>query len=437
MSLSPTYAAGVGVWHRGEEGQIERVDVVSDGPVTLGRDARRLLRSVIAASREELADRDSDEVPARLRKVAASSARSLPPPLEKALVDVLIADEAFRTAVAGRWSAAGHGDAASELFLEDPERAAPILEAMAAGGLLDSERARVGVLTDRVQDLERKLAEAKARTSAARDKARADIAALKEANRLARSSTAETAAASRRIAEAAATEHRNTEAERVRLVAEVSELRRTVDRLTEKARRRTEDGRAPADRSRDGTLPGPGTDPSAIARNLDAFERAVRPYRPAVDVTMAPDLEGAFTLPGGIAPDTAEAVAAVLAGRVDVIVLDGYNLAGVLGVEQFATSEGRAIVGTIATGLARSSTARVMVIFDAVGVVGRQAVRSDLGVEVIFAQDRSADEEIVDLVANARGRWVVVTNDRELRDRCASHGAVVLWSDAVASWWHR
>lgn len=411
------------------------MDDVASGQLTLGRDARQLLRSVVAASREELADRDSDDVPARLRKVAASSARSLPPPLEKALVDALMVDEAFRTAVAGRWRADGAGDAVSELFLEDPERAAPVLEAMAAGSLLEAERARVAALTDRVRDLELQLAEAKARTGAARDKARADIAALKEADRVARSSIAEGATTSRRMAEAAATEHRRTEAERDRLGVEVRELKRTVDRLTERARRKTDGGRSPVERAGQGLLSNPGTDPTAIGKHLDALERAVRPYRPALDITMAPDLEGAFTLPGGIAPDSAEAVAAVLAAGVDVIILDGYNLAGVLGVEQFATSEGRAIVGTVATGLARSSRARVMVIFDAVGIDGRQIVRSDLGVDVVFSQDRSADEEIVDLVRNTSRRWVVVTNDRELRDRCARYGAVVLWSDAVASWW--
>jgi hypothetical protein len=413
------------------------VDIVPSEPVTLGRDARRLLRSVIAAAREELADRDSDDVPVRLRKVAASSARSLPPPLEKALVDSLVADEAFRTAVTGRWSAVGEGDAVSELFLADPERAAPILEAMAAGSLLETERSRVGELTERVQDLERKLAEAKARTGAARDKARADIAALKAANRAARSSSTEGETAARRMAKSAVTEQRHTEAERDRLLGEVRELQRTVERLTERARRRADGAPSSVDRARHGALTNPGTEPAAIARHLDALERAVRPYRRAVDATMATDPEDPFMLPGGIAPDSAQAVDAVLAAPVDVIVLDGYNVAGVLGVEQFATSEGRAIVGTIATALARSSTAKVMVIFDAVGIVGRQAVRTDLGIEVIFAQDRSADEEIVDLVRNARGRWVVVTNDRELRDRCAHHGAVVLWSDAVASWWRR
>ena len=396
-----------------------------------------MLRSVVAAAREELADRDSDDVPMRLRKVAASSARSLPPPLERALVDALIVDEAFRMAVAGRWNAVGGGDAVSELFLEDPERAAPILEAMAAGSLLETERARVGTLTERVHELERKLAEAKSRTGAARDKARADIAALKEANRVARSNNTDSAATSRRMAEAEATEHRHTEAERDRLVVEVGELRRTVERLTERARKRIDGGRGPLDPIRQGPLPNPGTDATTIGRHLDALERAVRPYRPAVDVTVTPDPEGPFTLPGGIAPDTAQAVTAVLAAGVDVIVLDGYNLAGVLGVEQFATSEGRAIVGNVATGLARSSSARVIVLFDAVGVDGRQAVRTDLGVEVVFAQDRSADEEIVDLVRNTPGRCVVVTNDRELRDRCGVLGAVALWSDAVASWWRR
>ena len=395
-----------------------------------------MLRSVIAAAREELADRDSDDVPVRLRKVASSSARSLPPPLEKVLVDALIVDDAFRAAVARRWRAVGDHDAVSELFLEDPRRAVPVLEAMAVGSLLEAERARVGALTEHVQALERKLAEAKARTGAVRDKARADIAVLKEANRVARSSTAE-AATSSSIVDPAATDLRSTEAERDRLVVEVRELRRTVDRLTERARRRTDGGGSQLERTRQGALSNPGTDPTAIGRHLDALERAVRPYRPAADVAMTPAPDGAFTLPGGIAPDTAEAVAAVLAARVDVIVLDGYNLAGVLGVEQFASSEGRAIVGTVATGLARSSTARVMVVFDAVGVVGRPVVRADLGVEVVFSQDRSADEEIVDLVRDARGRWVVVTNDRELRDRCAHHGAVVLWSDAVASWWRR
>jgi hypothetical protein len=28
----------------------------------------------------------------------------------------------------------------------------------------------------------------------------------------------------------------------------------------------------------------------------------------------------------------------------------------------------------------------------------------------------------------------VISNDRELRDRCARYGATVLWADALAAW---
>jgi hypothetical protein len=46
----------------------------------------------------------------------------------------------------------------------------------------------------------------------------------------------------------------------------------------------------------------------------------------------------------------------------------------------------------------------------------------------------TADDEIVRLVGATGGVRVVVSTDREVRDRSEKGGAIVLWSQALAAW---
>ena len=74
-----------------------------------------------------------------------------------------------------------------------------------------------------------------------------------------------------------------------------------------------------------------------------------------------------------------------------------------------------------------------MVVFDAVGVDGRSGFVTDNGVEVIFAMDRLADDEVVAIAAASGESVVVISNDRDVRERASLEGAVTLWSTAVVA----
>lgn len=397
--------------------------------VTWGPDERSRLRSVIDAARRELRDREPDEVPVKLRRVAASSARSLPPPLEKSLVDTLVADATFRASVARRWADAGSEDALAEVFLEDPDAARELArDAVAAEARAehdrDADRER-----RRVEDLERRLEVAKDRLAEERGRFESDLARQRASDRAARSRLVASARTAQRDLEAARERATAAEREREELRREVAELRDRVELL--QRRRRPDEPATNAPRT---GSPVSVSDPSAIARHLDRFERLVRPFRDRARVAHAVSARIPFALPAGIAPDTAEAIEALPDVGTELIIVDGYNLAGsVMGGRVFGR-EGRDRVEAIATALRRRSGAGVLVVYDAADVEGRTGVETGMGVESVFTSDRSADDEIVDIVAATDARTVVVTNDRDLRERCTAHGAIVVWSDAVRSW---
>ena len=425
---------GVGVWHRVEVRQILHPDHVAasrstPSPVTWGPEERSRLRSVIDAARRELRDRTAEEIPARLRRVAASSARSLPPPLEKSLVDALLADDAFRSAVALRWADADIDDPVAAAFLDDPDAGLEAARHALAADTADRRARAAGRQRRRLEEVEAQLKEAKDRLGEARVRYEADLAEQRESDRAARSRLVASSRAAARDRDDARDRADTAQRERDDARREVTELRQRIESL--QRRRRTD---APPVTGIRSAVPFSASDPAAIARHLDRVERMVRPFR---DRAGTPHLDGIgvpFAMPAGVAPDTAEAIEAITDLGVELVVVDGYNLAGtVLGRRAFGR-EGRARVETIATALRRRTGAAVIVVYDAIDVAGRDTVEGDMGVESVFTRDRSADDEIVDIVATTRARTVVVTNDRDLRERCAPHGAIAVWSDAVDAW---
>lgn len=397
------------------------------------RDERATLRRVIEAARRELRDRESEAIPARLAKVAKSSARNLPPPLERALVTALVEDDDLRATVAERYEPPPSGDPIGEAFLADPDAAHELARELVAEASERADRSRTDRDRRRIEDLEAELTEAKDRLAAARISYEESLADLRERDRTARSNLIEEARRLRREAagamasEAAATEERDRWRDR----AEELEVALAAER--ERRRRVTSDGR----RATIARTPFTVTDPGSLARHLDLVERTARPYRRAArDVDDRVD-EQPLALPAGVLPDAADAIDAIASLGPDLILIDGYNLAGVVHGAPFHTRAGRERVMPLASTLRRVVGSAVVVVFDATDVEGRSDAKSVDGIDIVFAQERSADDEIVGLVAAGDARAVVVTNDRELRERCSVLGALPIWSDAVVSWVNR
>ena len=160
----------------------------------------------------------------------------------------------------------------------------------------------------------------------------------------------------------------------------------------------------------------------------------MRPYREAVVVSGTGEKQRShLRVPEGVSPDQAEALTAVLDQRPSLVILDGYNLAGALDVAPLHSSESRSAVVTIASSIKRRSGGDVTVVFDAVGVEGRPGFVADSGVRVTFSKEHLADDEIVRIAGSATDGVVVVSDDRDVRERASRLGAVTLWSAAVAA----
>ena len=395
----------------------------------MNADERDALLPLVTLARGVLADLDDDDVPSRLVRVAKSSARRLPPPHEQSLIDYITEDASFRSDVAAAWAKGERHDPVIEAFLNDPDSAAPMLtEASNAAGVVRESR-DVARLTARVAQLEAQLAKAKVRSLAVSDRAKQQARAAKDAGKRARQGI-ESSLADARAGETRAQEALGAATDRIEtLQADIADLKVRQHRLTEREAKRKE---LVVEPSAQASIP--AGDPMTIARRLDAIEKTLRPFREAQPGS-APERRGAVVrLPPGVAPDTSEAIEALASVTVHSVILDGYNLASALGVEEFSGADGREAALLIARRLHRHTGADTIVVFDAVGVEGRDSYVSDLGISVRFTRSESADDAIVDLVASGASGTVVITNDRELRERSTDRGAFTLWSDALVAW---
>ncbi len=393
-----------------------------------------VLRNVIAVARRELADLDADDVPQRLRRVARSSSRRLPPPLAESLLRELRDSEEFRSAVRERWEEEGIEDPVGLAFLDDPDAGLEQVAEASKDARIESLERELAEAVATVAALEGRLAEAKKRVAEARSEREAALRSRSEAEEAVRRGTA------RRIRELE-TALRDTESERDDLAGRVEDLETQLEaanqRISRMARRRDRDGPVAAPVAYDPRSVQPPREPVAFAAWLDTVERVQRPFREPDLIAVAADDPGPITIPGGIGPDTREAVEAVVAQKPDTVVIDGYNVAALCTPGDFSNQAARASVVAKAERLAARSGAKVIVVFDSTDAGGRNALVSPGGVEVLFSQHRSADDEIVDIVESRGDRTVVVTTDRELRHRCEACGAVPLWSNGFIEWANR
>jgi hypothetical protein len=412
----------------------------------MNADERNALSGVVEVARRELADREPDEIPAKLKRVALSSARSLPPPFADSLIGELVSNEPFRLAVHKRWDTEGLDDPVGSVFLTNPDEAKDMLDALGEEAADVRQGASLAALQHHVKELERTLAEAKARTDKSDKAVREGMRDAKQADKRARKSLADGAASARRDRDSAMAEVTAATAKIVALETALEESQRTIERLRERLRRRPGAHNADravdpgahlgADRSADrpGDRSDAPQDPLLLAVWLDTIERRLRPYRAS---SLSPERvhqASELHLPNGIAPDTAEAIDALIVQHPTRFIIDGYNVSGAVDPSSFSTRAGREAALAMAGRLVRSTDAPVVVVFDAPGIDGREEYASDFGAQVRFSREGSADDAIVRDVAENPVGTVVVTNDREVRERVTAVGALALWSDALLAW---
>lgn len=387
------------------------------------------MSAVIAVARRELADRDDTEVPQRMKKVARSTARNLPKPFRTSLVDEICSSSGFRESVLERWEQEGIADPIGRAFLEDPEVGIHQVRERAMSLEVDTLTTDLEKSDEKIRSLKGKLEESKRRLTEARSAHGEDLVRRDAAAAVSRESLERNV---RTLESAADTfnDERDRLSERIEaLELEITDLRAKLERSADR-----DEKRARTKHSSVHQVAAPPSDPVELAAWLDTMERIQRPYRepaPRAGTSEAP--RGPIRFPPGLQPDSPDALSALVEQQPDVIYIDGYNVAGQI-IDEFHSRTARSTVVAKAARLAAAAGARVVVLFDAVGIEGREKITSDGPVEIRFTKSQIADDVIVQEVSADPSRAVVISSDRELNDRCAAAGCVTLWSEAFVGW---
>lgn len=394
----------------------------------------RVFADVVEVARTAVRDIDWDDLPSALRPVAKYSGGTLPPPLAGALLDTLVTNDWFRAKVA---DVDGADNGAVQAFLVQGPGwweivVEHVLEASDSVGTADTES-----LSAELVAVQSKLSEAKRRVTGLR----ADLEVAATAHRtdeqveslqhrsnnlerrLAVSDAARAKAAGARDVALATAETLRGERDEAR--AQTREMR------TELADMRRVLGSGGIERNR--------TDPVLFARELDALvamgvgnDDSRRSVPSSLD---QPDRKPALSLPPGIRPDDSAAVVWLLAnGDSASWIIDGYNLSFALGKAMDNPARARRELRQGLTRLSRKAapTSSVVVVYDS-AVQGDREVISGKMFDVVFASaHQNADDAIVE--RSGADRVIVVSNDREVRERSEARGALAIWSDAVVAW---
>jgi hypothetical protein len=399
--------------------------------VTVDKHSLEILQPVVESAREELDDMEQDDIPAGLRKAARSSARKLPPPLARSVVKELVRNDSFRSAVAERYGARDEVDELLVAFLDEPDSA---IAAVAERGTQITDgrtRSEIDDAHQRIGVLEGQLAEAKRRTAALRTQHIHELEAARSEVSLAQTR------AEARMEKMAITLSESRD-EVVALIQEIhhlsTDLASAEDKVVsavEKSRRRGATVGQQGQVQR--TDPAP-SDPLELARWLDGVERNVRPFRAKGVVAHRRSAVVPLQIQPGLAPDSPSSLVSLIEQQPRRFLLDGYNIGGEIHADGFSTRSARDDVIRHAGKLARSTEAEVRVVFDGPDDEERPGFRSAAGVVVSFSRGDKADDVIAALVASEPDRTVVITNDRELRDRCTVEGCIPIWSSAFLEW---
>lgn len=381
-----------------------------------------VLEPAIEAARKALRRLDEEDIPAPLQKVAASSARSLPPPMAQRLLEALDGDGWLRSKAIAEL--ADSDDSLARAFLEGRE-----------GWELEAARIRLEAAVDRLtQERDQALARATAieeRHDRIQARERGLVASLEQVRRS--------------VGEARKDERERVKARLDKLRSELLGAQAEITTLGDRIRKLESEleegrGRIAALETRLRNRSGPPVDePGVITRGKGAPVESARMLdQTAASLVQAVHLAlpgmnepSGFELPPGVRPDDPSAVSAVASwsGPVTLIV-DGYNLAKTID-EKAALPDARLRVEEILRRLRRLAAGQLRVILVWDSSEGDDD-RSDGGIEIRFRP--SADDEIAALSASITGSVVVVSADREVRFRVEEAGATGLWSSALAGW---
>lgn len=396
-----------------------------------------MIGRALDAARTALRDLDADQVPASLRRVVAHSG-ALTPPLADRLARELDSLDWLRRLALEAWPqadpAAPGPDRASALYLARPEgwvaaMAGEIEESVRSAVATreeTAERERQGLRRDleisreREKDLRRRLEAAEAKAHDLRRRVSAPVRAER--------------ADEARAREDLARERSKWEAARSELESTADSLDEEVSILREELRRarsaRAEMG-GQLEAMRGGSR-WAERDPIALGAFLDDVAAQARPARTTGEEPGAG--AGVFELSPGVRPDEARAVDDVLAHPGPLlVVVDGYNVALSMWSAPRAETRDRLEALLRRLVVVGSPAHRVCVVWDSSFAEG--SVTRNRRLEVRFADgDMTADDVVVGLARGSSIPVVIVTNDRELRDRSKAVGAYSLWADALVAW---
>jgi hypothetical protein len=391
-----------------------------------------ILANVIAAARTELSDLDPEDIPNKLSGAASATGKRIPPPHQRAILAHIENDDGFREAVRERLAEAGPEDPLAFEYLDDPGSARPKIELAVAAGFIESLEAAVAAEKAKTAKVEAKLAESRTRVEGARKESAQQLSAKAEADKRSRTGLEKAARDADDRAGRATDEARVLEQELKERDEMIAALEARLVKLSEKRTKRRANRQARGDPSRAEVQ----SDPIDIAKDLDSRERGLRTFREAhlASESVARD-QMPLVIPKGLSSADAAALDAVIAQVPERVIIDGYNVAGLVDPERFSTREARDDVINRAAKLVRKTDAAVVVVFDAQrSSEGTTTFTSPIGVEVVFEGDTIADDTIIEMVHARPDRCVVITNDREIHNRAQRSDCVTVFSSAFVSW---
>lgn len=388
----------------------------------------RVLRPVIESMRAELRDLDTSDIPAGMVQVAKRSDNTLPPPIARSVIQELITNDSLRDAVRLRLAENGPTDPSLSRFFDNPADglahiAKEVLGASGGEAIKDLKRAqkRIAALERELEVAKARLSEERAEHALAADEQRATFEATHQRSK-------DRNVDLRAVVSAVNLDLHDREARISDLETELEIRRKKTESHEGKREKRSSESAAAR-----AVTPGgwSRSDPLDLARRLDVFERTIRPYRPKSGRRDEVPTDAVLSIPYGIAPDSPDALASLIAQSPRRIIIDGYNVSGELHGEKFSTREAREEVLRHAGSLARRTRGEVLVVFDGPATVDETSFRTESGVNVSFSRGTEADDVIESLVMESPERTVVVTNDNLLRERCTVDGCVPIWSTAL------
>lgn len=407
----------------------------------MDRSALEMLSPAVDAARRTLRGLDDEEIPAPLARIAMQSARRLPPPMARRVIEELNDNDWFRERVAEDWDTADPSSevatlAASALFVLRPEGWEERLAVLRAGEEAEAAAKEQSGLEQRVAALDEELAVA--RRKARRAQREAELATAEAERRV---TAARSAARSSRGEEAEEIEllRRETATLHAQVESLTTELRDTRDRLASVRRELLRERRAerPPERPPARSL---WSDLDAIhrARLLDEVVAAFGPGAAVVEEPPLPFETEPLRLPAGVAPDGRGALEWLLwLDRPLTVLVDGYNVTYLLDPDDFSSSRLRHRLNDELARFRRTSPARhrIVVVYDSDQEGGITSETGPGGIEVRFTTaGHAADDEILTLATELGNTAVVVSTDRRVREGSERVGALGLWGQALSSW---